>query len=346
MKREANKIGATVKHPAMRDTAGIGYIIIPNNIDYYEYISACFRNSSITIITDRGEFIKNVLVSKDTWQYLDFPKKTTEKGSALVWLNIASKNKPVVISVLNKKTDLNDKDLNSFDFTRVGEFTSVSVNGNGDTGTLTVTTDGETKKESKIIYKVLNKQNLGEFSLYVQGDINVESENDISFKIKNKLSLQFIDEEDTEKQTNISYELRNGFTYVDEFNNKISINEKGVEINDKNGNNIKTHENGIEATIGDSKIAAKKNVVGMSFKGKVIKIDDSGITIEANNEDIQINAGDNVIQMTESGINIDGGEKKVSIGGSKNVLYSLMPGLTTIQDVSQIGISKNITVGE
>lgn len=347
MKKQANSIGGTVRHPAMRDIAGIGYVIIPNNMDYYEYISSSVRNSTITIITDTNEIIKNVIVSKSTWQDIDFPKTNDSKGSALVWLNIPNKNKPVVICTLNRTNDLNgNRELNSFNFTRNDEHTSVSVDGDGKSGILTITVDGETKKESKINFKITNENNLGEFSVYVQGDLNLESENDVNLKIKNKLNLVFIDEEDTTKQTNISYELRKGFTYLDEFKNKITINGKGVEINDKNGNNIKTTEVGIEATINDSKLAIKKDVVGIAYKGKFIRIDDSGITIEANNEDVEINAGDNVIQMNSSGINIDSGNKNVSINGSMNVLYSKMPGLTSIVDVSQIGVSKNVKVGK
>lgn len=347
MKKITNPIGGTVRHPAMRDIAGIGYVIIPNSMDYYEYVNSCLRNSTVTIITDTNEIIKNVLVSKSTWQDIDFPKTNDSKGSALVWLNIPTKNKPVILCSLNRTNDLNNnRELNSFNFTRNDEDTSVSIDGDGKTGVITVSVDGETNKESKIIYKVTNSNNAGEFKVYVQGDINIESENDVNCKVKNKLNLQFIDEEDTTKQTNISYELRKGFTYIDEFKNKITINEKGVEINDKNGNNIKTTEVGIEASIENSKIAVKRDVVGLAYKGRFIKIDDNGISIEANNDDIEINAGDNVIQMNNSGINIDSGKNNVSINGSMNVLYAKMPGLTSIVDVSQIGVSKNVKVGK
>lgn len=231
MKKDINSIGGKVRHPAMRDAAGIGYVIIPNSMDYYEYITSCVRNSSVTIITDTNEIIKNVLVSKQTWQDIDFPKTNDSKGSALVWLNIPNKNKPVVICVLNRKNDLNNnRELNSFNLTRNGDDTSVSIDGDGKSGVLTITVDGQTNKESKIIYKITNENNLGEFNLYVQGDINIDVENNLDFKIKNKLNLQFIDEEDTEKQTNISYELRKGFTYDDEFKNKITADKDKINF--------------------------------------------------------------------------------------------------------------------
>ena len=346
MKNEINPIGATVRHPAMRDHSGVGYVIIPSNMEYSDYVQFCTRNSCITIITDSGEIIKNVLVSRNIWQDIDFPKEKNQKGSALVWLNIAKKNKPIVLSVLNRTNDLNKStELNSFELSRQSITTSATFSGDGDNGIVNVTVNGVSPSQSKIQFQILNENELGEFNVYVQGDILYESENNIEFKIRNKLNFQIIDEVDDSKQTNISYELRKGFTYIDEFNNKIIINEKGVEIIDKNNNNIKTYEDGIEATVKDNKISLKTGIAGILFKKKFIKIDDSGITIDSMNDDVQINAGNNVIQMTDSGINIDSAGKPVSINGSNDLLYSKVPGLTEILDVSQIGVSKKVKIG-
>jgi hypothetical protein len=346
MKEDTAETGETVRHPAIRDTAGIGYIIVPNNIDYYDYVTSCMRNSTVCIITQDGEIIKNVIVSKNTWNDIDFPRTPDKKGSAVAWLNISNKNKPIILCALNKIDELNNnRELNSFNFSREDLYTSVHIEGDGKTGTLNIFVDGETKGESVINFKITNSNNLGELNIYVQGDILFESENDFNIKLKNKLHIQIIDEEDSSKQTNISYELRTGFTYIDEFENKITISEKGVEIIDKNKNNIITHEGGIEAIVDSGKISLKSGVAGMLFKGKVIKIDDSGIIIDSMNGDIQINAGDNVIQMTDSGINIDSGDKNVSINGSNQVLYSKIPGSTEIIDFSQIGVSKKVKIG-
>lgn len=346
MKEELNSTGGTVRHPALRDTAGIGYIIVPNDMDYYEYLNNCIRNSIVTILTDKGELIKNVLVAKNIWQDIDFPKKKDERGSAIVWLNIPNKDKPVIMVVLNKSDDLNKStNINSFDFTRQSLLSSCSVTGNGEEGVINFTTEGSSQMSSKINFKITNDSELGEFNVYVQGDILFESENNFEIKIKNKLNIQIIDEVDEEKQTNISYELRKGFTYSDEFGNKIRLNEKGVEIIDKNNNRINSDNNGVEVVVEDNKLSVKKGVAGILFKKKFIKIDDSGITIEALNDDVQINAGNNVIQMTNSGINIDSSDKSVYLNGSNEVLYSKIPGLTTISDVSQIGVSKKVKVG-
>lgn len=346
MREDLNDIGGTVRHPAMRDTAGIGYVIVPNDMDYYEYINNCIRNSMITILTDRGELIKNVLVARNIWQDIDFPKGKDQKGSALVWLNIPNKNKPVVLLVLNKTDDLNKStELNSFEFSKQSLMASCSMTGNGEEGVINITTEGGSQMGSKINFKVTNDSELGEFNVYVQGDILFEAENNFEVRIKNKFNFQIIDEVDEEKQTNISYELRKGFTYLDEFGNSITISEKGFEVIDVNKNRITSDVNGIEAVVDDNKLSVKKGVAGILYKKKYIKIDDSGITIDSLNDDVQINAGNNVIQMTNSGINIDSSGKPVYLNGSNEVLYSKIPGLTAIADVSQIGVSKKVKVG-
>lgn len=100
-------------------------------------------------------------------------------------------------------------------------------------------------------------------------------------------------------------------------------------------------------------LSAKKSI-NIDTKKLILKIGNitveidstNGITIDAPQDDTIINSNGNEISLTDSGINIDAGTEKVYINGQMNVLYSNIPDLTAIADVSQIGVSQTVKVGK
>ena len=71
-------------------------------------------------------------------------------------------------------------------------------------------------------------------------------------------------------------------------------------------------------------------------------MNEDGITIDALDKDITINSGESSIKMEDGRVDIEA--SKIGINGSFEVLYNKTPGLP-ITDISQIGISKKVTVG-
>ncbi len=70
------------------------------------------------------------------------------------------------------------------------------------------------------------------------------------------------------------------------------------------------------------------------------------INIQAT-EDVQIIAGNNVIEMTDAGIRISAGDgQQVWVNGSFDALFSKIPNAGAITDLSQIGISSSVRIGE
>lgn len=78
-------------------------------------------------------------------------------------------------------------------------------------------------------------------------------------------------------------------------------------------------------------------------KGSEILLDKDSILLSSPAV-INLSNGSTKVQITEDGINIDS-DKGIYVGGSKPVLYAKVPGISTIADVSQIGISKKVKVG-
>lgn len=244
MARTSNGIDK-VRHPAIRNTAGTGYIVLSKEVPRDEYIKTCFRNSTVTMITDTNEVIKNVFVNKDIWQYIEFPVELKERGSCVVWLNIHGKNKPVILAVINKKDQHNDiQTVNSFKFVRKDKQNAVLIEGLGDKGHLNIVASGDNEGDGQINLHVLNKEGKGLLELLVQGNIDIEGDNDANIKLKHGLYLKIIDENDNTKQSIISYELGKGFTLKDEFENEVITSSNGIVLKVPTGKKI-TNKGGV-----------------------------------------------------------------------------------------------------
>jgi hypothetical protein len=87
-----------------------------------------------------------------------------------------------------------------------------------------------------------------------------------------------------------------------------------------------------------------ENTITIKTKERTITLDDTGISIDAGDQDIVIHNDNNSLSITDSGIDIDS-DKSINVGGQFNVLYSLVPNASAIADVSQIGVSTKVKVG-
>lgn len=198
-----------VRHPAIRNTAGTGYVVLNTGLEKEDYIRNCYRNSTLSIITENNEIIKNVIVSKEVWQYIEFPNDIKERGSCVVWLNIHTKNKPVILAVINKKDQLNEiQTANSFKLDRNNKNnnSSVSIEGLGDKGVFNLITSGDDENESEVNIKIINSNAKGKFDLLVQGGIAIEADDNAKIKLKNDLEIEIKDEQD--KTKSMSFKMK------------------------------------------------------------------------------------------------------------------------------------------
>jgi len=87
-----------------------------------------------------------------------------------------------------------------------------------------------------------------------------------------------------------------------------------------------------------------ENAITINNKNATLTIDDTGISVDATKGDVMLYNDDHHISITDAGIDIDS-DKAITVGGQFNVLYSLVPDAPSIQDVSEIGVSKKVRVG-
>lgn len=82
-------------------TAGIGYIIIPNNKDRDSYIQKCYRNHTVAIRPGLNySNTYDIPITSDALSKIEFPERTVDLGSTIVWVREDFQNRPVVIGVI------------------------------------------------------------------------------------------------------------------------------------------------------------------------------------------------------------------------------------------------------
>jgi hypothetical protein len=216
-------------HSAPRKICGVGYVILGRGQDKDTYISSSFRNNRISIITDEGEVISGCIVSKNVWQYLEFPATVKSRGSQVVWINIPYQNRVIILDVLHKRDELNNIQIpNQFKFQREVGNNIVTVQGEGQTGTISIVAQGEADKEGELYVKILNSSELGLFSTYVQGIMSVDVEKDLNFRTGNSVTFTVRDESNPDSAGLFNYVLGAGYSLLDEFKNNFQTNKNGI----------------------------------------------------------------------------------------------------------------------
>jgi hypothetical protein len=327
--------------PGERASAGIAYLFLPQDISREEYINRCLRTNMISLINE-NERLDNVIISQNIINDLNFPKKTNEIGSGLIWVKAYPTNQIIAIGVVNKKDEIKIDKENQINIFRENDYCKIGIAGDPDNNFLNIEIENKDKNKSEINLKILGDNKESKLNIYSSGNLNIVSKNEFTIQTNKKISFVIFDEEEKEIPP----------TYME------YINGVGLFYKDSFGNTIDYSDTGLISKIGNFKLFLTKlgeflieNTEVCNFqlklKDNTISLTDSLINIESKeNSNIRIKTGENEINLSDSGVNIEAGEKSVYINGDKNVLYSKIPDATSIIDVSEIGVSTKVKVGE
>lgn len=220
-----------ISHNAPRKTCGVGYVLLSRAQPIDTYISSCFRNNTITIITEENEIIPNCIVAKNAWQYIEFPTTLITRGSALVWVNVPFQNKVIILDVLHKRDELNPiQSSGQFKFQRKVAENIVTVQGDGTTGIINIIAQGTASQQGEIYIKVLNENELAIFDVYVQGVTNLTTESDLNLTVGGKLAVTVANPVNPGNQFSLQYILGKGLLMQDEFKNNFVLGDGGIHL--------------------------------------------------------------------------------------------------------------------
>lgn len=246
-----------------RPTMGVGYVIIPSNVEREEFVDVCYKTNTLSILTEGSMVFHNVLVDVDAMQSVEFPEEESPYGTPVIWASLNT-GQVFVVGVLIKKGQISkSQDEKSMRIIRADEKGSVSMNFDGVRHQIDLNVnsiDGasrlnivatDPKGESLIDFKVG-----GNFQLFVS--------NTISFYTNKKFEIVIFDEEVKEERTKFLYVFQEGFTYEDEFGNKLLINKDFMRIQHNSGKTFEINESAI--SLGSETSSAEKAVLGDTLK--------------------------------------------------------------------------------
>lgn len=88
--------------------SGVGYIVIPKDVNTAEYVQRCYRNHSVSISGGYDStYMHGVKITEEALNKIKFPDNDDGLGSPVVWLRDSFTNRAIVIGTLKTAGDSN-----------------------------------------------------------------------------------------------------------------------------------------------------------------------------------------------------------------------------------------------
>lgn len=188
-------------------SAGVGFVVVPEDIDREQYIKDCYRTNTLTINGGRGYgFLSGVHADINVMQNISFPDDEDNRGTAVVWVRDSISQLPVIVGVLRKQDDYYSLAENQFRLQRGSDGRSVEIFIDANTSSVTLSIIGDEKEPSDFNVNVssVNKDSVisiscdNEMNLFSEKKVNVISNGEVNVKITEKgetLTSAYFDKE-------------------------------------------------------------------------------------------------------------------------------------------------------
>lgn len=213
-----------------RTSHSIWNVTIPVDEDRDQYITNCYRTSTVSLINQNAEVRHRIPIGKLTIQLVDFPPDDSQLGSPVLCGNIAGHDQIFVLDVFNQEDEFTNLSENTIDLTKSNgnNTATLSLIGNNGGALLNVNSD---QNNGGIIYiNASNSLNSGLLNIEVNGNINVINTNSTFWQVGNDFNLEIFDGNEEGNKTNIRYTNGEGFSYNDQFGNSISVIDGIINI--------------------------------------------------------------------------------------------------------------------
>jgi len=228
-----------------RPTISIGYVILPSGEVRSDYVARCLRTNTISVFTENNEVLNNIKITQALEGHIVFPNGEGELGSAVVLANIAAHNQPIAVGILPKQDELDDHDEDEVVVGRKHRWGVNEIRQDAKNGRTTIAITSRNSTGGRLDVLLRNPYDSARYNVEVQGEITVDGAGRIF--LRSGESVHFLIEDvETDTQTNIMYVAGEGFSYIDEFGNTLSMTDGNVAIN---GEAIAIGEDGLEPAV-------------------------------------------------------------------------------------------------
>lgn len=217
----------------MRSDIGIGYLIVPTDVNRDKFLSECFAKERFCIYTNHSEFIANVPCLKHVLNDLKFAE-SGELGSCILYVNVPGQEIPIIVGTLPFQNLSSYRKESDFIFIKDLGDCELGLTGNLILRKLFLSIKSATKKFCKLIIGV-SGDDKSELSLESTGYVLIKGDTGIKIKGNNKEIILDKDKiliTNTSKQ-NIKID-DDGFDYKDGLGNKFKLNKDGYILGNIN----------------------------------------------------------------------------------------------------------------
>ena len=255
--RQGSKIGtlSTKKRPS----TGIGWIIIPSDIDREEYIRRVYSTGYCMIISDFNDPIRDVAVPEHLIRNIKFPVLAEERGSLVSWMSIAKSDQVILMGILQApagsspyKEGTTIDEVDSAD-TRISKVLSIKDK------SYTISIISDESGEGGFEVKAQGGDKTTSMAFNIDGTASIKSDDKLTIFAENEITVKMASKEDEistlsmTKEGVLAYLDRygnslqigeNGWTYEDEFGNRQTIGEGSFQMTDDFGNDFDMNAGG------------------------------------------------------------------------------------------------------
>lgn len=227
-------------------SAGVGFVVVPSDIDREQYINDCYRTNTLTINGGKGYgYFSGVHADINVMQNITFPTDEENRGTAVVWVKDGISQLPVIVGVLRKQNEYYSLAENQFRLKRQNgdktKFVELFIDGDESCFDIVLVGDEETPAELNVKLGSKNKDSI--LNISSDNELNISSEKKVKIGTNQKIEVEISDKGET--KTSIVYELGLGLVYKDEFENEITCKDGQVDVISKKIN----HNSGKEPMV-------------------------------------------------------------------------------------------------
>ena len=261
-------------------SAGVGFVVVPSEVDRVQYINDCYRTNTLTINGGKGYgYFSGVHADINVMQNIKFPTDEENRGTPVVWVKDAVSQLPVIVAVLRKQGEYYSLNENQFRLKRGTETRNVEIFIDGSTSALDITILGDKEEPANIDVKLSSENTDSVLTVSCDNEINIIGEKAVNVTTNKKATLKVT--EKGEDKMSLSYELGVGLKYKDEFENEVTAKEGQVDVISKKIN----HNSGKEPMVLGNTLADLLNEF-LAAVQKITVISPVGVT------SVPVNIGD------------------------------------------------------
>lgn len=210
-------------------SAGVGFVVVPSEVDRVQYINNCYRTNTLTINGGKGYgYFSGVHADINVMQNIKFPTDEENRGTPVVWIKDAISQLPVIVAVLRKQSEYYYLDENQYRLKRGTETRNIEIFIDGNTAGLDITVLGDKDEPANIDIKLSSENTDSVLNVSCDNEINIIGNKSVNVVTNQKATLKV--KEKGEEKMSLSYELGVGLNYKDEFENEVVAKDGEVDI--------------------------------------------------------------------------------------------------------------------